>query len=97
MAEGVRADLFGDAGFESVFAYGGLDGDSGEAAFFFVENAVFKAVDKEGLEVVVAGAEVGFDGGGGGFGKKDDTGFATFAADGKFATFEVDLVAIEFL
>lgn len=41
----MRADFFGDAGFESVFADDGLDGDGGEATFFVV-SGFFDFVDE---------------------------------------------------
>ena len=57
---------------------------------------VFAVVEEEGGEGIGASVEVILDAFGCGFGDKNGAVFLTFAADDKFATVEVDAVAVEF-
>ncbi len=57
---------------------------------------VFAVVEEEGGEGIGASVEVILDAFGGGFGDENGAVFLTFAADDKFATVEVDAVAVEF-
>ena len=56
---------------------------------------VFAVVEEEGGEGIGASVEVILDAFGGGFGDENGAVFLAFATDDKFATVEVDAVAVE--
>lgn len=91
-------NVLGDAGHFGVFLDDAFDGTGGEAAIIaggvdFIEIAAI--IKKEGGEGIAAGVEIILDMLGGGGRNKNWAVFAAFAADDKFATVEVDRIAVE--
>lgn len=98
VAEGVRGDVFGDAGGSCVVVDDALDGAGGEATEVAagVDGVeVVRVVKKEGRKAVVADCEVVASGVGCGFADEDRAVFFAFAANDKLATVEVDGIAVE--
>ncbi len=98
VAESVGGDVFSDAGGAGVFFDDALDGAGSESSKISgsVDGVeVFRVVEEESREGIVADGEVIIGGGGGSLGDEDGAVFFAFTADDEFAAVEVDAVAIE--
>ena len=98
VAEGMRGNMFSDSGGASVFFDNTLDGAGGEAAEIAggVDSVLISGVvEEEGGEGVGSGGEIFGDAVGGSFGDENGAVFLALTTDDKFATLEVDRIAIE--
>ena len=98
VAESVGGNVFGDAGGASVFFYDALNRARGETAI--VAGSVdglemMRVVEEEGGQGIGASGEIFADAVGGGLRDKNRAVFLTLAADNKFATVEIDRIAVE--
>ena len=98
VTKGVGCDMFGDAGGLGVFFDHALNAARGEAAIVTVgvgDAGVAGVVEEEGWESVVSDGEIIFYGVCRGFVDENWPVFATLTTDDKFATFEVNVGAVE--
>ena len=98
VAQGVRGNMFGDAGEARVFFNDALNRAGSKATVVAggVGNAgVAAVVEEERLEGIVADAKVVFNMFGGGFRNENWAVFAAFTTDGELATLKVDAGAVK--
>ena len=97
MAKGVRGNVFCNAGGEGVFFYDALNGASSEASEIsgVIDGVkISRVVEKESGERVAPDGKIFTDAVGGSFRDKDWTVFLALSTDEKFATIEVDRIAV---
>lgn len=98
VAEGVGSDVLGDTGFTSILLDDAFDRAWGEAAVVAGGIGgldVAGIIEEEGGERIGASVEIILDTVGGGLVNENGAVFVAFATDDKFATFEIDGIAIE--
>lgn len=93
MAKSVRSNVFSNSGSAGVFFYNALNRAGSEATVVsgsVGRREIMGVVKEEGWKGVRTSGEVFFDAVGGSLGNENWTVLLAFAADDKFATFEVD-------
>lgn len=99
MAQGMRGNVFGDAGHFGVFLDDAFDRARGETAVVAGSIDGLKIatiIEKKGSKGIGAGVEIILDPVGGSLGDENRTIFAAFATNDELAAVEIDGIAIEF-
>ena len=97
VAQGVRADVLGDAGKAGVFfddAFDAAGGDAAEIAGSVWVASVFRIVEKKWGEGIGASIKIIANAIGGGFADENRAIFRTFAANYELATIQIDRAAV---
>lgn len=99
MAQGMRGNVFGDAGHFGVFLDDAFDRARGETAVVagsIDRLKIATIIEKKGSEGIGASIEIILDPVGGSFGDENGAIFAAFATNDELAAVKIDGVAIEF-